>query len=430
MTPVRCLLTLGFGLLVAGVARADLRYGVSAGVGHSSNIERTDDAEISESIASVGLDLDWNAASRRLEGEAALDLQYLEYLDDTFESELSGTADASLQLSFVPERFGWSIQDSFGQATSDPFSPSTPDNRENINFFSTGPTLSLRLGEVGMLRVLGQWSLVDYEESLLDGERRTYGLSLERRPSARSLLSLNAVVDDVLFDDTPGSDYQRSSAYLGYEIEGGRTELTTSLGYSKIEFDSGASDDGLLASLVVSRRMSSNSTLDLRVGTQLMDAADALREFAGGGLGGGGVQSGIAASAEPFENREIALAYHLSRRRTDVMLSAARNQNRYVENAALDRDRTVYSATVTRVFRQRLNLSLIASRTDDEFLASSVDAEELNYGAILQWQLSPSLSLRATLDRFERDTSSGLGEYGENRAWLSLRWQRPGGNGP
>ena len=35
--------------------------------------------------------------------------------------------------------------DNFGQVLDDPFQPATPDNRENINYLTTGPDLTFAL---------------------------------------------------------------------------------------------------------------------------------------------------------------------------------------------------------------------------------------------------------------------------------------------
>jgi hypothetical protein len=424
----RVVAAMGAALAMAAVARADLRYGVSAGIAHSNNIERVEEGETSESIGIIGFDLDWDEQSRRLEGNTAIDLAYNEYLDDTFDSEVTGTAEGALLVKIVPETLDWNFGDSFGQAQSDPFSPSTPETRENVNYFTTGPELRVRLGSMAQLKLLGQYSLVDYENSALDGSRRTYGLAFVRRPSQASELSLNGVVDQVLFDDQPDSDYERRSAFLGYEIEGGRTELTANLGYSEIEFGTGGdSEGGLLASLQVSREISAASTLDLRVGQQFMDAADALRNYAGGEFGGSGAASGIAATSEPFENREFSAIYRWARRRTEMTLAASVNQNRYIQDDSLDRDRNVYSFNISRQVGARFNLGLVTSLTDEEFLAIDDGSQELNYGVVANLSIGATVSLRLTLDHFERSTDSGLGEYDEDRAWLSLRWQRGGG---
>lgn len=413
--------------LTTYAAHADVQFGVSAGVGQSDNINRVEENPESQSIASLGLDLDWDRVGTRLDGGAAVNLAYTEYLDDAYDSELGGTADANLLFKLVPDRFSWMFQDSFGQAQADPFVPSTPDSRENINYFTTGPEFTARLGSVAAMRLSGRLSLVDYEESPLDAERATYGIAFVRQPSEASEISLNGYFEQVEFDDTPESNYDRKSVYLGYQIQGSRTDLTAELGYTEVTPENGLSegDEAPLVSLVLNRELSSSSFLMLRAGTQLTDAGDVMREFVGEGGGistGGG--AGIAASADPFENREFAATYRFVRRRTELSLGASYNQNRYLNDTVLDRDRIVYSASVTRRIGEYLDLSLHVNLTDEDFVSIEGESQEVEYGAALQWRMGRELSLRLTYDYSERDATDGLGGYDENRVWLSLIWQR------
>src|SRR5690606_16682042 len=123
----------------------------------------------------------------------------------------------------IPDRLQWVFEDSFGQAQDDPFAPSTPDTREDLNYFSTGPDLLVRFGSTGFTRVYGRWSSTTYETSPLDAERTTAGLSVGRRASESSELSLNGVTESIDFDADASTDYDRKSAFIGYRVDAART---------------------------------------------------------------------------------------------------------------------------------------------------------------------------------------------------------------
>src|SRR5688572_10032717 len=165
-------------LLVTAPARAELTGVAEAGVGYSDNIGRVPSNETDETIGTVGLELDWSERTRRIRGDATVDLSYYEYMDDTFDSEVLGTANGTLALAIVPETFQWVFQDSFGQAQSDPFAPASPTTREDLNYFSTGPDLTVRFGSTGFGRVFGRWSQTSYERSPLDAERTSGGVAV------------------------------------------------------------------------------------------------------------------------------------------------------------------------------------------------------------------------------------------------------------
>lgn len=414
-------------LLSISPAWAALDYGVEAGVGYSDNIARVDVAETDETIGTLGLDLSWTEHTRRLDGNATVDLSYFEYLDNTFDSEVVGTADGLLVLGILPERFTWLFQDSFGQAQSDPFAPSTPETRENLNYFTTGPTLNFNFGSSTSLRLTGRYSATQYERTPLDAERTSVGAALARQLSASSEVAFNVVEEGVDFDAPASTDYDRRNAFLSYQLDGARTDISAEAGYTWQERDDPGSEDtgGSLLNLSVSRELSASSTVHLQLGTQLTDAGEALRGSLESGAAGG---SRITASSDPFENRRVSLSWDFSRNRTGLSLGASWNEDRYEEQTQFDRTRMAYEAQFTRRLSPNLDFGLLATMSDEDFDTAGLDAEEVSFGTNLTWRPGRTLGFRLSVDRYDRNTSNGSGEYVENRVFLTvfLRPQRTG----
>lgn len=408
------------GLLVCSAAHADLTVGVEAGAGYTDNIRRVDQGAVDEKIAVVGLDLDWVERTRRIDGNAQVDLSYNEYLDDTFDGEVLGTANASVTLGIVPERFTWLVQDSFGQAQSDPFAPVTPETRENLNYFTTGPDLLLRLGSAANLRVFGRYSLTQYENSPLDSTQKGGGGGIFRELSPRSTVGVNVVSERIEFDDNPASDYDRQGAFLSYNIDGGRTDINAELGYSRLKPENGDDDGGLFASLTVQRRMTAASTLRFEAGRQFTDSGESLRNAVVGSSVGG---VNVTASSDPFQNTSAGLSWTFARHRTGLTLGASWEEDRYERQTQFDRNRITYAASFTRRLSQVLDLTLSASLDDENFNSAGLDSEEMFLRADLSWQLGRRFGLALSVDRSDRSTSSGLGEFTENRVFLMLTYR-------
>ncbi len=91
------------------------------------------------------------------------------------------------------------VSDNFGQTQPDLLTPVTPANSENINYFSTGPDLTLRLAPTTELRLGARYSLVNYQISPFDSDRVSGSLVLTRSIAERSSVSLNAEHDRVEF---------------------------------------------------------------------------------------------------------------------------------------------------------------------------------------------------------------------------------------
>jgi len=413
--------------LMAGTSgAAELRYGLEAGVGTSDNIARVPANGESETILTAGVDLRLLREGSLVNADVNVDLTYFDYRDGTYDGELLGTGEANIGLAFVPERFTWFIQESFGQSQLDPFAVQTPENRENINYFSTGPELTLRLGSAGLLTVYGRYSTTDYEETGLDDERVTAGLSFGRELSARSSLSFNVMAERVEFDDPLlGSDYDRQSAFLRYDKDGARTRIGIEAGVTEVH-DLGRTNTSPLFELDIVRDLSPRSTLSLRGGVRSSDAASQVRSGNATGGGFAGVPGQIS-TADPFETRHATLAWRLTGPRTGFLLSGGYEEDVYETLTALDRTREQYQASVWRQITPRLRATVRAAQQSSDFDSAAFDDEEMQLGLELSWNVSGRLYIEVTYDDISHDSSSPLQEFDETRAFLRFAWRNTGG---
>lgn len=425
----RCLASGLAVILASGSAlAAELEYGVEIGVGNSDNIGRVPVSGESETILTTGIDFAFLREEGRLHADVDLDLSYFDYQDDAFDSEVTGIANADLRFLFMPGRFEWSLIDSFGQSQLDPFSPVTPDNRENINFVTTGPDLTLRLGSAGSATLFGRYSATQFEESNFDDERLLGGIALGRELSQRSAISLNVTAERVEFDDSAaGSNYDRQSAFVRYDVEGSRTTIGAEAGYTEIH-DNGSTSNSPLLELDVARNLSERTTLTLRTGVRSSDAASALR--AGAGIGGGLTgRPGQISTTDPFETRHVSLGWQFSAQRTSLDLSAGYDDDRYESSTLLDRERRFYQASASRRISPRLDVRIAASLFSTDYGTASQDDDETQYGVYLTWNVSGRLYLHLDAEHVDRDSSNALSEFDEMRAFLRLAWRNVRGSG-
>jgi hypothetical protein len=401
-------------------------FGIEVGAGYSDNITRVETNKESSELATIGLDLSWAEQTRRIDASATADLSYFEYLDNIYDSEVAGIADASVLVTLLPERLTWSFLDSFGQAQTDPFSPITPDNRENINNFSTGPELTLGLGSQNSLRLFGSYASTSYERSLLDADQTSGGVALARNPTSSSEIALNVVTMSTDFDEPSARDYDRENAYLSVGIDGSRTDLEMQLGYSRLTPDGGESEGGLLANILATREVSASSSVRLEVGRQFTNAAESLRTAIVNTSVGG---TDITATSDPFENTHASLRWTFTRNRTGFSLGTSWSQDRYEQQIQFDRTRNVFEGSYTRRMSSVTDLSLIALYNQEKFDNTGLDTKELNFSARLNHQLGRTFGIAFSLERSQRRASSNFGEYDENRAFLALTYTPLNGTG-
>jgi hypothetical protein len=392
---------------------------MNGGISYSDNIHRSTVDEQSGTIGRVGTAIDYQQHSRRLEAAVDLNAAYEDYSDDAFESGVVGGVDASLDMGIVPERFTWSFQENFGQITTDPFAATTPENREDINYFTTGPDFFLHFGDALGLRVGARYSDVQYEVSPTDGTQLAGSLSLVRQMSGKSSLSLTVDGSRFEFDDQlANTDYDRYQAFLTYHLSGARTDLSVDAGYSRLNIGDDE-NGGSLARISASRQLSPGSTLSLSVGTQFSDSGDLFRQ--GQDFSGVNLQtSQIVATGDPFESRFASVGYDFERNRTSLSFSAEYEQERYETLTDLDRTLVTWNLRARRHLSAVFSVSLFAELIKEEFDQTDYSDDELRAGAFLDWTVGRRLAVRFQFDHFDRDSSLADTEYSENRGSVFL----------
>ncbi len=396
-------------------------FGLTIGGSWSDNITLLPGDGIDGVTGSAGMNLGFHHERRRLKTDIDVNARYEHYIDNEFDSEVLGGLNGSLVFGLVPKRVEWFVQDSFGQVRISPFAATTPDNREDINYFTTGPDITLALTRSTAFRLSGRYSNVNYELTDLDANRFGGTLALIRGLNSPRSISFQAGAERVEFDTmsfTGGYDYHY--ALVRYQARGSRTDLTADIGYGAIA-DGGESSDGVQLQLSATRQLSASSSLRLDAGSRFSDAGELFRS--GQDSGGVSIETGAAlASRDAFESRYAIFGWDFSRNRTGFGLSIRGSNDTYEQTRSLDRKRFGYEGYFTRRLSPVLGLRLHGAMVNEKFDLSGFDSDELRLGVALIRQVGATLQWTAQFDRIDRDSSLVATEYQENRISLFLTW--------
>lgn len=421
-----------WGAVVAGVftqaaAAADVGYGVDVGAGYTDNIARDADGGEGEAIATLGAQLRLDHDSRRLASKVAARLEYRDYLDDTFDSEVVGNLITNNVLQIVEERFTWTLDDTFGQTTQNQFSPSTPDNRENVNHLSTGPDFTLPLGSRNRLVINGRYIDVSYGDSDLGNQRVRGDVALLRELSEASSVSANVNTEQVSFDDEETfADFDRNEAFLNYKVDAARTNLSLDAGVAEIQSDAG-NQDTWLARLELVRRTSSSLSLGLELGHDLSDAGNAfvqMQELQPGGVDPVPVQQ----TSMPFENTYGAIFSRFARQRTGIQLRAAYYDEQYEELPLLDRTRITVDASVSRDLNAAITANVGLNYSRQEYGSLDRDFSDLSARLGVRWNLGRLTHMSVDYQYMDRSDSQNAFDYDASELWVRFAYQV--GDGP
>ncbi len=415
------LLTLGAS---AAVPAADFDYQVTAGAAHSDNITRVESNPRSEDIANAGFKFSFNEQTRKIDADLVGNFDYQKFKDDSYDSELIGSFNGNVDVAFVPDRFKWTFADNFGQVLVDPFQPSTPLNRENINFFTTGPDVTLGLGVQNRLNLGARYLRTDYEQSPYDSTTALAEVGFERILSSVNSLSLNTRFQKVDYaTDSFSSDYDQDDAFVSYKATGARTKIDADLGYSELKRDVGEDASDWLVRLSAVRQVSTASNVSLTAGREYANSGTAFAALQGDGPITLDPTAGRQ-TPQPFLRKHASLAWTFQRRATTFTLLAGVEDQNFAFNDFLDQKFTTLGVNYVRYLSAATNVQLEVSRIQGDFRLNGARYSDINGGATLVWGMTRTLTLALSYHYADRNGDALTGQFTENRVMLSLSFRQ------
>ena len=417
---------------LASAAEAEtLSYGVDAGVAQTDNVTLAPSNKVSQTIAIADADFDVKKQSRLLDVDAKGNFSYLDYLQNAYGSQLIGRFDGLAHFAIIPERLIWMLQDDFGQAALDPFTPTTPTNLENVNYLSTGPDVNFRLGGTSFINLSARYARSTYATSPYNSNRWFGSLAWGLQLSSRSTVSLNADTERVQFENTVvNSDYDRTNGFVRYSIQGARTELSADLGGTRIT-QNGSSTSGGLAKVELSRKISAAAKLTFTAGHTLTDASTSFSNLQSGATGTVGTAP-AAQTSNNYTSNFASVGWQYSRNRTILAVSARWEKDSYSEEPALDHTWGGVELSFQRQLSRAFTAELVGRyyRTDySHAVVTTVDgSSEYKDGWIsagMTWRYGRGLEVRLRGEHSSRNASEPNAGYGENRVLLTVGYRPP-----
>lgn len=404
-------------------------YGVDAGVGETDNIGLAHDNKVSQTIAITDVDFDYVETGKRLDVSALGKFSYLDYLQNAYGSQLVGRFDGNAELALVPQQLTWDFQDDYGQAALDPFTPTTPNNLENINYVATGPNLHLRLNGSSFVDASARVAETHYETSPFSNTRGIGSLAWGLKLSALSSVSINVASERVMFENTAlNPDFDITNVFVRYEVQAARTQLSADLGDTVVG-ESGKSTSGALAKVSLVRKLSAAARISFTVGRDTTDASGSFSGIQPGATGS------IGAAAAPNVSQSYSRDYgsvgwEYQRNRTILALSGYWEKDDYASDAAFNRTMTTGELRLSRQLRQAFTVQITGrlyktnyANVDLPAASGSPETQTSSLNAALEWRHGRGLVLKLALEHSSYATSpSGTG-YKENRVFLTVGYR-------
>jgi hypothetical protein len=416
--------------LVPATRAENLSYGADVGVGETDNVTLVSNNKVSQTLTVADLDFALQEQRRLFDVTAKGDFTDLYFVQGAYGNELIGRFDGLARFSLIPEKIAWVLQDDFGQAQVDPFAAVTPTNRENINYVSTGPDGTLRLGGTGFLNVSARYARTQYETSPYDNNRYVETIALGRNLSARSNLSLDGTTEHVLFSDTAtnpltntptNTDFNRSSVYGHYELQAARTDLTANLGVTRVS-QKGEVFNGPSSKLQLSRVLSAAAKLTFSAGRDITDASAGFSNLQAGAIGAVGTAPATASSTN-YTITYGSLGWQYTRNRTTIALSGQWERDAYEGQPLSDLSRGTAQFRVDRQLTPNFSVQVHGSVYRTSYTKLDFSETDVLIGGSLVFREGHATEIRCRFDHSSRAVG-GIGSgYAENRIFLTVGYR-------
>lgn len=410
------------GLLQSGYA-TELTGSFTGGLGASNNIARSSGVSIDETMAVLGGDLAYIEDGVKFSADVLVNANYVAYLDNTFDDEVLGGAAATAEYFFIEEAFSWLFQYNWGQQVFDPLRPVSPGNRENVSYLTTGPTLTIPVGERWFLGGTATYSTVTYETRDNDNERHNADVEFGRYMSTQSSIALVGSTERVMFeDDALNPDYDQDELFLRFMTDRGRNSISLDVGYSEVTFtDSEEAGDGLIFQLDWTRTISEFSTLVLGGGTRYSDQGDIFRIRQVGNPNFGDTEDVIGV-ASPFQNDFVNASYSLIKPRNSFDIFVTWSDEAYLDTPEADRRLMRGGISYSRSLSRKITGTLGYDRSIREFLSTGREDTDQSLLISVGYEFNPAVTASVDLTYFERDSNDASDGFDETRIFLIFNY--------
>ncbi len=387
-------------------------YEVDLAIERNDNLFFTPDNEVSSTILRPGLGFALSEESSTWQVDFTGRGEYLHYQEGDFDDNVEGVLSGRMNWVAIPERLHFTVEDSLSIQPIDVLRPDVPDNRQQMNVFSAGPSLLFDIGRT--LRGSANLRYINSRAEVTDefnSDRLDFALVATKEFSPTTQLSGHLQSQRVDFqDDTTARDFDRANLFARYSRTLASFDITADAGISRISFREGGGDrSSPLLRLQGTWRSGGRHALSLAATSQNSDSAvDAL-----GGIGpGASVPGGVAVgdtvvSGAPYKERTLEAIYNYDSPRASLMLTPYYNHVRYLDSNDYDQNNHGMRGEFNWRFQPRFEVGIFGSYGRISYKRLGRADESIEVGAQASYSWSTRLSSHLRFGRYDRILSVG-----------------------
>lgn len=407
-----------------------LNYSLDMALGYSDNINQSATDPVGQAIAIPRLDFDFKEEGASLRVNALGQIEYRDYLQGDFGNEVRGQLSGVATWIIVPHRLNFDFEDYAAVQPVDILAPNAPNNQQQTNVFTLGPTFDFRVYQTlngqAELRLTNSTAS---ETKDFNSNRVLGAVRLIKDLNPLDQLSANVEYRDIHFTDASGGpDYSRIDGFVRYQSKLSQLDLDLAGGYSRVSFSGAGDDSGFIGRAVLTWRATASNTFSLGVVRQFADASQDLvvdpAALVAAAQGTGIVVGSSAITPDVYLEDRFQAGYGYQSERFRVRIDPYYKKLDYLLDPMLNQ--TSHGVVAGISYRMRPLWTLAFDVTGERRDYGTIDRrdEDRRYDLSFTDQLARHWSVRADLIRNERKSTELDQGFRENIAFLTLIFKR------
>ena len=426
--------TLACSLAVGSVAAQayQLNYSLETALGYSDNINESEIDPTGQSVLIPRLKFDVREDGASLLAHASGQVEYRDYLGGAFSNELRGQFAGVATWFIFPQRLSFNFEDYAGVEPVNIFAPNAPNNQQQVNVATLGPTFNFRIQQTlngqAELRLTSNTASKSKD---FNSHRGFAALRAVKDVSARTKLSGNVEAQHVHFTERSGGpDYSRYDAYARYQNTLTQLDVDAALGGSRVNFaNANGNHSSWLGRGSLSWRATPSNTLAVSALRQYSDASQDLIADPAALLALTNTANGITPGSTPITSqvyleRRVGASYVFHTERFLFRAEPYYKTLDYLLDPAFNQDVHGAVAGVSYLPRPLWTLAFDAAEETRDYTNVARRDEDLRFDLSFVDRLTRQWSVRLDLVRNQRNSDTAGQSFRENAAYVTAIFTR------
>ena len=400
-------------------AATELGYGLGYSAVHSNNmaLSSTDPRADWLNIAKGKLALQENDL-QNFSARVYSQLEYDDYQHQVFSNQTLFTLNSAATWMIKPQSLSWTAEDYYGQVPIIPFATVTPNNIQNVNVFTTGPNMLVRMDPLNTLAFGARYD--NFHAGVANNNSNRVGgfVGWLYQYSPVTVFSLNYHGTHAKYtQNVAASGYNRQDLFLRMNTHLQETAWVADLGGTWLNQTGPGSVNGVYARLLASHRLTESSTVGVTAMSTITDTEDAILSAETVG----GISGGISVGTDIYRQDSVSTTYTYSAGYSTDSISLFDQKLKYY-TAPLDQLQTGAGVQMGYQFSGTLLGSIFGSYARSKFYESSVINRIGQGGARLTYEARPNIFLALEGQVTRQRSNAAANSYSENRIVLSVSY--------